>query len=260
MTDQLTRATVQAAIHVPAELLAAGAVAVANRPRWSPKSQDLLVTANPAANYREHARAIGHAWSHTPDVSGAAVAAAMRAAAKTAKAVRTEYSTSLVWTGPTTEALGLRSTRSVLNALVANATESLILVSFATHNVGDLTTDLSNAAARGVEVTIILETPDDPGGPLDIGPTHPLAPLRGTATFYRWPDETRRAHFATTARLHAKCVIADRTSALITSANLTSAGINDNIELGIFIEAGPLPGQLAHHIRLLIEQGTLDVS
>ena len=260
MTDQLTHATVQAATHVPETLLASGAAAIGSRPRWSPRSEDLLVKANPAPNYREYAKAIGRAWSRTPDVSGAAVAYAMRAAASTAKTLRAEHRASLVWTGPTTEAVGLRSTRSVLNALVANATESLILVSFATHNVGDLTTDLANAAGRGVDVAIILETPDEPGGPLNIEPTHPFAPIKDTATFYRWPDETRRAHFAATARLHAKCVIADQSSALITSANLTSAGINDNIELGVLIEAGPLPEQLAHHIQLLIEQKTLEAT
>ena len=260
MTDRLTRATVQAAIHVPEEILAAGAAAVARRPRWSRTSQDLLINANPATNYHEHARLIGRAWSRTPDVSGAAVAAAMRAAASTAKRVRAEHSISLVWTGPTTEALGLRSTRSVLNALIVNATQSLILVSFATYNVGDLTAHLADAASRGVDVTIVLETPDEPGGPLTIEPTHPFAPLKDTATFYRWPQETRQAHFATTARLHAKCVIADQSSALITSANLTSAGINDNIELGILIGAGPLPRQLARHIQLLVEQGTLEAA
>jgi len=55
-----------------------------------------------------------------------------------------------------------------------------------------------------------------------------------------------------------KCVIADRSSPLITSANLTSAGINDDIELGVLIEAGPLPERLSHHPELLIENGTLE--
>ena len=134
-----------------------------------------------------------------------------------------------------------------------------MLVSFVTHNVGDLVTDLATAAGRGVDVTIILETPDEPGGLLTIESDHPLALIRDIATFYRWPQETRQAHFAATPRLHAKCVIADQSSALITSANLTSAAINDNIELGVLVEAGPLPSQLFQHIRLLIEQGTLEV-
>ncbi len=45
---------------------------------------------------------------------------------------------------------------------------------------------------------------------------------------------------------------------LITSANLTSAGINDNIELGVLMEAGPLPDRLSRHLELLIEAGTLE--
>lgn len=53
-------------------------------------------------------------------------------------------------------------------------------------------------------------------------------------------------------------MIADRSTALITSANLTSAGINDNMELGVFIEAGPLPDRLHTHLDLLIEDGTLE--
>ena len=213
----------------------------------------------PPAHYREQAETIARAWSRTPDVAGAVVAAAMRAAAATAEAVRAEHKVSLVWTGPSTEAVRLRSTRSVLATLVANATESLVLVSFVPATTSpSLPQPSLDAIDRGVEVTLILETPDDPGGPLVIGPAHPFAPIKDTASFYRWPLETREAFFAATARLHAKCVIADRSSALITSANLTSAGINDNIELGVLVEAGPLPATLHRHIELLIEEGTLE--
>ncbi len=49
-----------------------------------------------------------------------------------------------------------------------------------------------------------------------------------------------------------------QSTALVTSANLTSAGINDNIELGVLIEAGLLPARLQEHLKLLIEDGTLE--
>ena len=258
VVDAMTDAAVDAAIHVPGDLLAAGAAAIENTPGWSTGSQSALIGASPAAHYREHAQTIAQAWSRTPDVAGAVVATAMRAAASTAGAVRAEHKVSLVWTGPSTEAGHLRSTRSVLATLVANATENLVLVSFASYDVAELTAALAAATARGVEVTLILETPDDPGGPLVIGPAHPFASIKNTASFYRWPHEARKAFFATAARLHAKCVIADRSSALITSANLTSAGINDNIELGVLIEAGPLPTKLSQHLQLLIEDATLE--
>ena len=258
MSDPVTDAIVDAAIHVPEEHLAAGAIAIASSPGWSTEWEAKLINASPPANYRNHAKQIAQAWSSTPDLPGAAVAASIRTAAATAEVVRSEHSASLVWTGPQTEVAGLRSTRAVLASMVANATESLILVSFATYDVAELTTSLAEATARGVEVTLILESPDDPGGPLVFGSTHPFESLKTTAKIYRWPHEAREVFFAANPRLHAKCVIADRSSALITSANLTSAGINDNIELGVLIEAGALPARLTRHLDLLIEQGTLE--
>ena len=256
--DAVTRAVVDAAMQVPGELLALGAGAIEEFPGWSSRSEAALVGANPATHYREHAGKISRSWSCAPEMSGDVVAAAMRSAVSTAASVRAEHQVSLVWTGPATEALGLRTTRSVLDTLVANAIESLVLVSFASYDVANLTTALASAIARGVEVTIILETPDDPGAPLDIDKAHPFAPIKDTASFYHWPLEAREAFFATTARLHAKCVVADQSSTLITSANLTSAGINDNIELGVLIEAGPLPAKLHSHLGLLIEENTLE--
>ena len=258
MNDPVTDAIVEAAIHVPEELLVAGAAAIEGSTRWSDTSRAALIGAIPATNYREHAKQIAQAWSGTPDLAGAAVAAAIRSAAATAATVRSEHDASLVWTGPSTDVAGLRSTRAVLTTLVANATQSLVLVSFATYDVAELTGGLADAIVRGVDVTLILETPDDPGGPLTFGPDHPFEPIKTSARFYRWPEQAREAFFAKSARLHAKCVIADRSSALITSANLTSAGINDNIELGVLIEAGPLPTRLSHHLDLLIDHGTLE--
>ncbi len=41
-------------------------------------------------------------------------------------------------------------------------------------------------------------------------------------------------------------------------ANLTSAAINDNMELGVLIERGPLPAKLSRHFALLIETDVLE--
>ncbi|MXZ95812.1 MAG: hypothetical protein F4Y99_07795 [Acidimicrobiaceae bacterium] len=258
MNDSLTDAIADAALHIPGQHLVTAAAAIQDFPRCSPESQAALINVIPASNYRRHATTIAQAWNDRSGLAGAAVAAALRSAAATAAAARAEHAASLVWTGPTTEVTGLRATRSVLDELVANATRSLVLVSFVSYDVAELTESLANAIARGVDVTLILETPDDPGGPLTVDTDHPFKPIKATASFYRWPSEAREVFFASTARLHAKCVIADRSAALITSANLTSAGINDNIELGVLIEAGPLPIRLSRHLDLLIEQGILE--
>ena len=107
MSQALTDAVVAAAQHVPSELLDTGAAAVESVPEWSAGAGATLIAASPATHYREHARRVEQAWSESPALSGAVVAAAMRAAAATAGAVRAEHKVSLVWTGPTTEAIGL---------------------------------------------------------------------------------------------------------------------------------------------------------
>lgn len=68
-------------MHVPGELLHAGAEAVADAGGWSPASQSVLIGASLAARYRRHAEKIARAWARSPDVEGAAVASAMKAAA-----------------------------------------------------------------------------------------------------------------------------------------------------------------------------------
>ena len=70
-------------------------------------------------------------------------------------------------------------------------------------------------------------------------------------SFYCWPSEQRPAG----ALLHAKAVIADGRSALITSANLTEHAIDANIEIGVLIKGGPLPERLRAHLISLIDSG-----
>ena len=171
--------------------------------------------------------------------------------------MRADNQVSLVWTGPPTQSVGFRSTRAVLSTIITDATTSLLLVSFASYRVDWLVDRLSDALGRGVEVTLVLETTEDSGGDLTFDAAGAFGPLVGRAQFYRWPIGNRSPEFAPSARLHAKCVVADARAAFITSANLTDAAINDNIELGTLIEAGPLPRRLHDHFDRLIADGTL---
>ncbi|MFN8105307.1 MAG: phospholipase D-like domain-containing protein [Acidimicrobiia bacterium] len=41
--------------------------------------------------------------------------------------------------------------------------------------------------------------------------------------------------------LHAKCAVADDHTALVTSANLTGAGLEHNMELGLLVRGGGVP-------------------
>ncbi len=55
---------------------------------------------------------------------------------------------------------------------------------------------------------------------------------------YVWPGESRPSVRPGKARFHAKALIADRSVAFVSSANLTGAAIDSNIELGLFVAGG----------------------
>src|SRR5208282_5523032 len=57
--------------------------------------------------------------------------------------------------------------------------------------------------------------------------------------------------------LHAKCVIADRARAIITSANFTEAAWLRNIELGVLVSYQPLAARLAAYFDGLIAAALL---
>lgn len=258
MTEPLIAAAVTAAEAMPAGAIHSAAASVDVQPRWSPAAGQLLVAADPAGGAALRLVAVADAWAAHPALPGAAVAAALRAAALAVARQRSETELSLVWTGPPTSEIGLRSTRAVLNGMVAEAERSVVLVSYAGYDVDDLVTSLAVAVERGVEIVLILETSADGG--LTVDAAEAFRALRGSARFYRWPLEQRDPRVSGAARLHAKCAIRDQCEVLVTSANLTGAAINDNMELGVVIRSAAVAGRLHRHFRLLIEDGVLELA
>ncbi len=57
--------------------------------------------------------------------------------------------------------------------------------------------------------------------------------------------------------LHAKAVVADGEAVFVTSANLTEAAFDRNVELGLLIRDRTLAETAVLHFRTLIEQGLL---
>ena len=57
--------------------------------------------------------------------------------------------------------------------------------------------------------------------------------------------------------LHAKAVVADDMTVFITSANLTEAAMERNIELGLLVRDRALAMTVSTHFRGLIERGLL---
>ena len=67
---------------------------------------------------------------------------------------------------------------------------------------------------------------------------------------YEWDKTTIDS--APTASVHAKCAVADGALAFVTSANLTEAAMERNMELGVLMRGGQLPSLLETHLAALV--------
>ena len=207
-----------------------------------------------AAADHELASALLDAWQAVP-VAGAVLAGALRGAAAATADLRNRESVELVWTGPTTAAIPLRQTESVLLQTIRGARERVVLVSFVAYEVPSVTRALRDASSRGVRVTIVLESSTSFGGRVDTASDEKMRSAVPNATIYFWNDIPDEKGFR--GAVHAKCAVADEDVAFVTSANLTSAAMSRNMELGVLFRGGRQPRRLARHIEALIEEGIL---
>ena len=188
---------------------------------------------------------------HAPELSGAGVSLALSAAA-TVHEDGERRRPRLVVTGPTTPTVAVRLTSSVVVNIVRAATERVLLVSFAAHGVTEVVRELGDAADRGVDVDLVLETTENHGGRLRGGSgSGAFEALADQATFWHWPIANRRG---SRAALHAKVLVADAKVALLTSANFTDRGMADNIEVGILLRDPDAAGRLDQHFRSLMQE------
>lgn len=145
-----------------------------------------------------------------------------------------------VWTGPDSQQSGGRLTIAVLADLISEAEREILLVSYATLPSVEIRRALTDAVERGVEITTLLERPGDNAH--FSGHGDPLAGLRMRRLF--WPENIRPPG----ASMHAKMLIVDRQVAVIGSANLTGHALERNIECGLLVRGGAVPGALANHL------------
>jgi phosphatidylserine/phosphatidylglycerophosphate/cardiolipin synthase-like enzyme len=241
-----------AAMHLPEGQLASLASLLSGC--VSPSAAWKVAAGFPQAVVRDKANDVVKAWaSEAPDLPGRAISLALTAAAATGAGVRNASSIEPVWTGPATAEIAVRQTRAALLEVINLAKKRVILVSFAAYKVPQLLTALQEAHARGVEIRLVLETTEDSGGALTIGAGEAFASVKGIAQFWAWPLERRPGG----AKLHAKAAMADETAAMVASANLTGAALDDNIELGLLVRGGPVPQKLARHFMALMDHGDL---
>ncbi|GHF76559.1 phosphatidylserine/phosphatidylglycerophosphate/cardiolipin synthase-like enzyme [Amycolatopsis bartoniae] len=160
-----------------------------------------------------------------------------------------------VWSGPSSHAVPVRATAQALIDVVAAAISELVLMTYSAKPHEPLRQALTDATARGVRTTVVVETLQGAGSALAGGePAAAFAGVRGVQLWH-WPVGRRSQQGA---KMHAKLAVADRNVLLVSSANLTQSGVAKNIEAGILVRGGTAPVRVAEHIAELKASGVLD--
>jgi cardiolipin synthase A/B len=173
-----------------------------------------------------------------------------------------------VWTGPEVAGSEVRRTEAVAREIIAGAKEQLLIVGYwlfaSSAQIRSLIELLIDRARNGVQIRFVL----DPGEKIQGSDNFKSlderwAPSLSDAprSVFSWSDKLARVtgrsgeHYE--RKLHAKVIVADRTDALVTSANLTQAGLLENLEMGLRIK-GTMAGAVVKHFDLLIDDGILE--
>lgn len=191
------------------------------------------------------------AGGHRPELAG------MLEVASVAK--RTRPTAELVWTGPATPVVPVRQTEQVIFDLIRSAKVRLTVMSFGIFQVPRLIEGLEAALGRAVDVRIVLGEREWQTDWAVEQQTYQLGNIvSANATVYRWPADRRlRDTGGRSGLMHVKAVVADSRVAFLTSANLTEAAFELNMELGVLIRGGHLPGTIDQLVDSLLESGAL---
>ncbi|KKM01434.1 hypothetical protein LCGC14_1794470 [marine sediment metagenome] len=247
---------------VPCDLVASVADAIGKvSDTNSHYERSSVISSIAQADLKEQVGLLFDTWQReSPETSPESVALALLASAETAKHCRESESISLVWTGPKTEIIPLRRTDQALLQVINEAQEKLLVVSFVVYKIEQIRQALIQATNRGVDVSVCVEDPEASAGKINQDTIKELGEsILQKAKVYIWPLSQRQndaqGHYGS---LHVKCAIADDNLLFISSANLTGHALNLNMELGVLIRGGILPGNVSEHFRRLIEDRALE--
>lgn len=164
----------------------------------------------------------------------------------------------IVWTGPANGTFPIRRIDQVLYDLLAKSMRRVFMVTFSAHRIPLLCEHLNQAIARGVEVTLLLESEKSSAGQLSFDASNAFKDLGlDQVRLLHWPIENREQNQAgKPGKLHVKCAVIDDT-ALIGSANLTDDAFNRNMELGVVIRDRCIVENIRNHFRTLENNGVL---
>jgi phosphatidylserine/phosphatidylglycerophosphate/cardiolipin synthase-like enzyme len=197
-------------------------------------------------------------------VSGPAAAAWIRTVEEaTSRTPRPD----LVWSGPEVPGLHARDTRRVYEELLGSAEHSVWASTYAFFDGPKAFEVLARRmdTTPGLRVTLLLNIQRRRG---DTTAAEQL--VRKFADRFwgmDWPGSSRPAVYydprsldldGPAGVLHAKAVVADDEAVFVTSANLTEAALDRNIEVGLLIRDRALAASMLSHFRGLIDRGLLN--
>jgi PLD-like domain len=173
----------------------------------------------------------------------------------------------LVLSGPEVPGVPTADTAATVQTLIENAQTEVLMVGYTVHNGKKLFKRLAERmdSAPTLRVVFCLDIARKPADTsltseivrrfaLDFLAKH-WPGVRQPEVFYdpralaeRWEDR---------ASLHAKCVIVDRRTAIVTSANFTEAAQRKNIEAAVLIRYEPFVARLTSYFDALRNSGQL---
>jgi phosphatidylserine/phosphatidylglycerophosphate/cardiolipin synthase-like enzyme len=196
-------------------------------------------------------------------VSGPAAATCIRALARAdSRSPRPD----LVWSGPEVPGLHARDTRRVYEELLGSAERSVWVSTYVFFDGPKAFEILARRmdAVPALRVTLLLNIQRRRGDTTDAEQlVRRFADRFWTAD---WPGTSRPRVFydpraldpdAPGGVLHAKAVVADDEVVFVTSANLTEAALERNIELGLLVRDRALAVSVATHFNGLIDRALL---
>ena len=170
---------------------------------------------------------------------------------------RSREAVELVWSGPDTHHVPVRRSEQVYLELIESARDSLFIGSYVWVNIPKIEMAIREAIARGVDVRMLLESTDKGADTFFKDTIARVTKELPGATIYVWPQENRDLGAGGYPSMHAKCAVADGKRAFLTSANLTSAAMDKNIETGVLADGGNVPRMLSRQFLNMITQGDI---
>ncbi len=170
-----------------------------------------------------------------------------------------------VWTGPEAVGLHSRDTRQVYDELITNFKRSIVISTFAYFDGRERFKELAARLDRDSDLRVTLLLNIQRGRHSTTKASDLVRRFASRFWESDWPGQAcpdvfydpRSLDQDAKGVLHAKAVIADNEAIFITSANLTEAALDWNIEVGVLLRDRTLALTASKHFMALIDQERL---